>query len=84
MKTRIIRIGNSQGIRIPKPILDQSGLSGEVELEAYNQTITIRPVEHVRGQWEQAFREMAQQGDDRLIDPDLTGTGVWDQDEWEW
>jgi antitoxin MazE len=32
MKTRIVAIGNSQGIRIPKPLLEQTGLFGEVEI----------------------------------------------------
>ena len=34
MKTRIVSIGNSQGIRIPKLLLEQTGLSGEVEIRA--------------------------------------------------
>ena len=84
MKTRIIRIGNSQGIRIPKPILEQTGLSGEVELEVHDQQITIRPATKARDQWEKAFQKMAQRGDDQLIAPDLTGTVPWDQDEWQW
>jgi len=35
IRTRIVRIGNSQGIRIPKPLLEQSGISEEVEEEAF-------------------------------------------------
>lgn len=34
MKASIISIGNSKGIRIPKPLLEESGLSGTVELKA--------------------------------------------------
>jgi len=37
VKTRIVRIGNSQGIRIPKPIIEQLGFTGEVELEIFPQ-----------------------------------------------
>ena len=43
MKTRIVRIGNSQGIRIPKPLLEQTGLRGEVEISAQDDSLIIRP-----------------------------------------
>lgn len=84
MKSRIIKIGNSQGIRIPKALLDQTGLQEEVELEADAGQIIIRPVEHPRAGWEEQFRAMAQAGDDKLLDPDLTGHSKFDKEEWEW
>ena len=68
MKTHIVRIGNSQGLRIPKPLLDQSGLHGEVELEAQDQRIIIRSTERLRQGWDQAFHALAEAGDDRLLD----------------
>jgi hypothetical protein len=43
MKTRIIPIGNSQGIRIPKPLLEQAGLSGEVEIRAKDENPFFSP-----------------------------------------
>jgi len=48
LKTRIVRIGNSQGIRIPKLLMQQLGFSEEVELEAQNGQLVIRPVHAVR------------------------------------
>ena len=36
MTTRVVRIGNSQGVRIPKPLLEQAGLTGEVEMVVEN------------------------------------------------
>ncbi len=83
VKTRIIRIGNSQGIRIPKLLLEQSGITGEVELEIEDEKIIIRPVEAPRRQWEEAFAAMAEQGDDALLDPDVIESG-WDEEEWQW
>ena len=59
MKARIIRIGNSQGIRIPKPLLEQSGLGEEVELEVQHHQIIIRAAERPRQGWEAAFQSMA-------------------------
>lgn len=44
MKTSIITIGNSKGVRIPKPLLEESGLTGEVELKAVKGEIKIIPV----------------------------------------
>ena len=41
MKTKIVRIGNSRGIRIPKPLLEQAGLEGEVRLRVVESGIVI-------------------------------------------
>jgi antitoxin MazE len=84
MKTRIIKIGNSQGVRIPKVLLEQSGLSAEVELEVQDAQIIIRSAKRPRQGWEEAFCAMARHKDDRLLDPDLTGQTRWDEDEWQW
>ena len=85
MITRIVKIGNSQGIRIPKLLLEQSGLRDEVELEVQNQNLIIRPKRSVREGWDIAFRTMAEKGDDQLLDKDyLTDQSSWDEEEWEW
>ena len=84
MRTRIIKIGNSQGVRIPKLFLEQSRLREEVEMEAQEDQIILRAVTRPRQGWEEAFRAMAQQGDDQLLDDDLSGQSQWDQQEWQW
>ena len=84
MRTAITRIGNSRGIRIPKPLLEQSGLDGEVELEAHKGQIIIRSVTKPRAGWEEAFRRMAEHGDDRLLDGDAPMHSTWDNEEWQW
>ena len=84
MKTRIVRIGNSQGVRIPKPLLEQTGLRGEVEIVADNGSLVIRPARKPREGWDEAFREMARRGDDALLDDVPPSLSSWDQDEWEW
>jgi len=84
VKTRIVPIGNSRGIRIPKPLLEQVGLSGEVEISAENDALVIRSVKKTRANWATAFQKMAHRGDDALLDevpPSLSG---WDEGEWEW
>jgi antitoxin MazE len=83
MKTRIVRIGNSKGVRIPKLLLEQTGLDGEVEIEAQQNSLLIRATRKPREGWSKAFRDMAAAGDDRIIDdvPDLSS---FDKDGWEW
>ena len=84
MKTRIIRIGNSHGIRIPKPLLELTGLEGDVELSAENGTLLISPIAKPRAGWAEAFEEMAHRGDDTLLDGDTPVPTEWDESEWEW
>ncbi len=83
MKARVIKIGNSKGLRIPKPILEQTGIIDEVEIRAEKNQIIIRPVKNIREGWDTAFRKMRARGDDELIVEDgLANT--WDEDEWQW
>jgi antitoxin MazE len=83
MKTQIVPIGNSRGIRIPKPLLEQTGLSGEVEIRAERNGLIIRPIAKPRAGWAASFQKMAERGDDALLDatPSLSD---WDKDEWKW
>jgi antitoxin MazE len=82
IRTKIIKIGNSQGVRIPKLLLEQSGLNSEVEIEVQGDHLTIRTASHLRDGWDKAFIAMAEQHDDVLLD-DVDATD-WDQAEWEW
>ncbi len=84
MRARIVRIGNSQGIRIPKLLLERSKLAEEVELEAQDDRIIIRSRRQPRQDWENAFRAMAKQGDDELLDKNLHAQTEWDEHEWQW
>jgi len=84
MKTRIVRIGNSQGIRIPKLLLQHSNLAEEVELEAEHDRIIIRSTKEPRQSWAAAFRSMSKRGDDSLLDKNLLTQTKWDEVEWEW
>ena len=84
MKTRIVAIGNSQGIRIPKPLLEQTGLFGEVEICAEDDALVIRPLKKPRASWATAFQTMAQRGDDALLDEVAPSLSDWDEGEWQW
>ena len=84
VKTRIVRIGNSQGIRIPKPIIEQLGFAEEVELEIFPDQLVVRSVHAPRFGWDQQFQAMAEAGDDQLLDEDVVSLTEWDGVEWEW
>ena len=80
MKTNIVTIGNSQGVRIPKILLEQSKLPQEVELEVRGDSIVISPARRPRENWAEAFRAAA--GDDEIIGGDIGNN--FDEEEWEW
>lgn len=84
MKTQIVRIGNSQGIRIPKPFLKQSGIAQEVDIEVQGNQIVLRSMRRPREGWEDSFRRMASRGDDRLLDEKVSSHTRWDEEEWQW
>ena len=84
MKTNVIRIGNSRGIRLPKPVLEQCRLEGEVEFEVREGELIIRSASRPRSGWGDAFRRMSETGDDALLDRDSLPRAAWDQAEWKW
>ena len=84
VKAQIIKIGNSQGIRIPKPILEQLGFKDEVELEILPDQLVIRSSHPPRSGWDEQFQAMAERGDDQLLDEEGSSLTEWDEVEWEW
>jgi antitoxin MazE len=84
VKTKIVKIGNSRGIRIPKPLIAQAGIEEEVEISLEENRLVIAPAGHPRSGWAEAFRDMASRRDDSLLD-DVGAMGTkWDEEEWEW
>ena len=82
VKTRIVRIGNSRGIRVPKTLLDQAQLPEEVELQAEPGRLIVRAARQPRAGWAEAAKVMRHRDDDQLtLEP--AGTR-FDRDEWEW
>jgi len=82
MIAQLIKVGNSKGIRIPKPLIEECGLTESVNLEVQGESLVISPIRKVRAGWAGAFKEMSQQGEDHLLDSEsLTD---WDEEEWEW
>ena len=82
VNTRIVRIGNSRGIRVPKILLDQAQLPEDVELHAEPGRLIVRAARQPRAGWAAAAREMHARADDGLtLEP---ATTAFDRDEWKW
>jgi antitoxin MazE len=84
VKTNIVRIGNSQGVRIPKALLEQCHLQDKVELESRGDYLVLKSAKKPRAGWDKALQAMANRGDDAMIDGDVSIVNSWDKDEWEW
>jgi antitoxin MazE len=82
MKTRLVCIGNSRGVRLPKAIIAQAGLTEEVELSVRDGAVVIARATSARSGWADAARQMRQRDEDLLLDP-LVPT-LFDEKEWEW
>jgi antitoxin MazE len=81
IRSRIVRIGNSQGIRLPKPLIEQAGLSEEVELRVEHGQIVIAAPRLTRAGWSEAALRARTAGDDQL---EAGGATNFDETEWEW
>ncbi len=81
-KTRIVRIGNSRGIRVPKLLLEQADLPDEVELRAEPGRIVVTAASRARAGWAAKARAMHDRGDDVLLD-EATPTR-FDESDWRW
>ena len=84
-RTRLVRLGNSHGVRIPKPILASLALKDneEVALSVQRGKLVLEPARRPREGWDEAFAEMAARGDDKLLEPDFPPT-EWEKTEWTW
>ena len=81
-KTKLIKIGNSQGIRIPKNVAERLNLFDDIEIVIEEDHLEVRPSRKPREGWADAFQDMAKHGEDRLLD-EHTPT-AWDEEEWDW
>ena len=81
MKTRLVRIGNSRGLRLAKPLIQQLGFEDEVDMRAEGGALVIRPSGVVRAGWAAAAATLAATGEGLLDEGTATR---FDAEEWEW
>lgn len=82
IKSAIVRIGNSQGIRIPKRLLEEAGIAGAVELRAEEGCIVVERAKNPRDGWEEAFKAADIDESGELLLGDFPNES--DKDEWTW
>jgi antitoxin MazE len=82
IRARVVRIGNSRGIPIPKVWFDQFNVGDDVELAIYDDALVVRRVHVPRENWAAAFKAMATRKEDAILDWQ-TPTD-WDRGEWRW
>ena len=80
--SRIVRIGNSRGIRVPKALLEQAQLPEEVDLQAEPGRLVVRAHRRTRAGWAEAAAQMRARGDDRTLA--APAGNRFDAEEWEW
>lgn len=80
-KAKLVRIGNSRGVRLPKPFIEQAGLGDEVEILVRGNTIVIAAARTPRSGWGEAARLLAEAGGDRVEEPTDTR---FEREEWQW
>ena len=82
METRLIQIGNSRGIRIPKALIEAAGLDTPLRLRVVGAGLLIERVDIPRAGWAEEARELRARGEAGLLDaPSPT---AFDESEWEW
>ncbi len=82
MRARLVKIGNSRGIRLPKPIIEQARLSEEVEVEVRDGALIITSSHRVRSGWAEAARELRERDLDGLLDEPVATR--FDDKDWKW
>jgi antitoxin MazE len=82
IRSKVVKIGNSRGIRIPRVLLEQAGLTDEVEMMVEGNQLIIHSAQRPRQGWDAQFAVMAETGDDHLLDPILPTQ--WEEDDWTW
>jgi len=82
MKARLIRIGNSRGVRLPKVVIEEARLGEDVELQVRGGAVVISSRRTPRAGWAEAARRLHEAAEGRLLDPP-TATR-FDNEEWRW
>jgi antitoxin MazE len=83
MRAELVRIGNSRGVRIPKPLIEQVGLGTTVDLRVENDCLVISRERRPRLGWLEAFRAAGSASGDELL-RESAHPNEFDREEWKW
>lgn len=82
MRARLIRIGNSRGVRLPKPLIEEAGLGTEVEISVRQGEVVIRPAAGARSGWDEAARKVRLERGEVLLEQETPTK--FDREDWKW
>ncbi len=81
----LVKIGNSQGIRIPKPLIEQAHLEGkELDLKLVNNGILVTPSKKPRDGWKKAIEEILSSKETLQTDNEWLDATLTSDDDLEW
>lgn len=83
MKAKLVSIGNSRGVRLPAGVIEACGFGEVLEMRVEGGVVTLAPARGQREGWDEAFKLMAESGDDRALLDEDAGTS-FDDEEWTW
>lgn len=83
--TTLIKIGNSQGLRIPKAIIDQAHLENkELEFKIVDEGLLIQPIKKPREGWKKQFDKTSQFQELSSEEQEWLDASLVDEEDWEW
>ena len=83
--TTLIKIGNSQGVRIPKSLIEQAHLENkELEFKILDNGLLIQPLKKVRQNWKQQFERFSDEDILNQTDKEWLDSPLSEDGEWEW
>jgi antitoxin MazE len=82
LRLELTRIGNSRGIRIPKPLIEQCRLGDVVEARVTSEGLVLAPGRKPREDWRQVFLKSRWEPDEPLLDQ--ATPNEFDSAEWKW
>lgn len=83
MKAKLVAIGNSRGVRLPRSVIEECGLGEQIDMRVERGTVVLAPAPGTREGWDTAFVAVAEAGDDAPLMPD-TLANEWDDEDWTW
>jgi len=84
MKAKLIQIGNSKGIRIPKSVLEQCDFEEDVKIEVRKKKLIVYSDTKARKNWDTEFKNKAEAVKDKSLDEFARVSTDWESEEWEW
>ncbi len=83
MLVELVRIGNSRGIRIPKPMIEQCGFGERVDLRMERDRLVVSPDHPPRSGWAETFRAAGSAASDE-VPLEAAPSNKFDREEWRW